>query len=819
MRKNILVIFCSFASLVSPAQSDKILSYTQPAEFFEESLVLGNGTMGASVHGGVKTDKIYLNDVTLWAGEPTDPSIVNPKAYTFLPAIRAALKNENYRLADSLNHNMQGKDVAAYMPLGTMYIDMKHDSVATQYERNLNLNDAISKTTYTVGGVKFSREYFVSHPDKVMLIRLKANQKGKLSFNLKFNSLLPYKSEVILPVYSNAPQIQSRGYAPVYKSFTDWNYVFDSKRGTRFTNIIKIIKNDGNLVQTDSTIGIENGSEAIILVSCATSFNGFDKNPNTEGLDEYKIALNKLNLASKQDFNTLKQAHIKDYQSFFSRVDLNINSNPVSENPTNERLKAYKNGASDPSLEALYFNFGRYLMISASRTTKVPMNLQGLWNPYLNPPWRSNYTTNINAEMNYWAAEVCNLSEMHQPLLGLIEDLSKNGATVAKNYYAAKGWSVGHNSDIWASANPVSGRTQWANWNMGGAWLSTHLFEHFAFTQDTAFLKDYAYQLMRGAAEFCSDILVDVGLGNLITSPSTSPENQYKTPDGFIAATLYGGTADLAMIREIFNQTIEASKILNIDADFRTELETKLKKLYPYKIGAKGNLQEWYHDWEDEDPKHRHQSHLFGLYPGHTISVEKTPALATACEKVLTTKGDETTGWSKAWRTLLWARLHNGNHTYKMYRELLRYVEADGKVKYSQGGGTYANLFDAHPPFQIDGNFGGTAAVAEMLLQSSIFEPLAMSSEPSSKQEKLKTHSSQLTAQIELLPALPDAWKSGSVKGLCARGGFVVDLVWAENKLKSATLFSAKGGETDIIYGKKRQKISLKRGQRIALKF
>ena len=463
-------------------------------------------------------------------------------------------------------------------------------------------------------------------------------------------------------------------------------------------------------------------------------------------------------------------------------------------------------------------------MISCSRTPRVPANLQGLWNPYLYPPWRSNYTTNINAEMNYWAAEVCNLPEMHQPLLSFIENYTHTGAVTAKNFYAAKGWCVAHNSDIWASSNPVGGNTQWANWNMGGAWLSTHLFEHYAFTNDTAFLKNYAYKIMRGAAEFCSDMLIDDGRSNLVTSPSTSPENHYKMPDGFVAATLYGGTADLAMIRELFLQTIAASQILNTDFAFRGSLIEKLKKIYPYQIGKKGNLQEWYYDWEDEDPQHRHQSHLFGLYPGHHISVEKTPTLAAACEKVLITKGDETTGWSKAWRTILWARLHNGNHTYKMYRELLRYVEADGKVKYSQGGGTYANLFDAHPPFQIDGNFGGTAAVAEMLVQSNCRNAMLDGSTIGSDSEadtnsNAAKHGGTTMNTIELLPALPDAWKSGSVKGLCARGGFVVDLVWENYKLKKATIFSAKGGDAEIVYGQKKQKISLKRNQKIEVMF
>ena len=821
-KTNFFILILFLLSLNLCAQSDKVLKYDKPAGFFEESLVLGNGTMGASVHGGVQTDKIFLNDITLWAGEPVDNEKINPEAHTFLPLVRAALKAENYKLADSLNHKMQGKEVAAYMPLGTLYIDMKHDSMATNYARNLNLNDAVATTQYTIGGVEYTREYFVSHPDKVMVIRLKANTKGKLAFSIRFNSLLPYKSN--LEGFKNVQGLSSSGTAPVYKSLTEEKYIFDPKRGTRFTNVIKIVQTDGNLVQTDSTVGVENGSEAIILVSTATSFNGYDKNPNTDGVNDADLAMAQLNAASKHNFKTLKENHVRDYQSFFNRVELNINGNPTSDLPTNKRLIAYKDGANDPSLEALYFNFGRYLMISCSRTPRVPANLQGLWNPYLYPPWRSNYTTNINAEMNYWAAEVCNLPEMHQPLLSFIENYTHTGAVTAKNFYAAKGWCVAHNSDIWASSNPVGGNTQWANWNMGGAWLSTHLFEHYAFTNDTAFLKNYAYKIMRGAAEFCSDMLIDDGRSNLVTSPSTSPENHYKMPDGFVAATLYGGTADLAMIRELFLQTIAASQILNTDFAFRGSLIEKLKKIYPYQIGKKGNLQEWYYDWEDEDPQHRHQSHLFGLYPGHHISVEKTPTLAAACEKVLITKGDETTGWSKAWRTILWARLHNGNHTYKMYRELLRYVEADGKVKYSQGGGTYANLFDAHPPFQIDGNFGGTAAVAEMLVQSNCRNAMLDGSTIGSDSEadtnfNAAKHSGTTMNTIELLPALPDAWKSGSVRGLCARGGFVVDLVWENYKLKKATIFSAKGGDAEIVYGQKKQKISLKRKQKIEVTF
>jgi alpha-L-fucosidase 2 len=786
--RNALFTLLSFLILSNlSAQSDKVLWYDKPATFFEEALVLGNGKVGATVHGGIASDKIFLNDITLWTGTPVDP-YMNADAHKHLPSIRAALKEENYRKADSLNRKLQGKFSESYAPLGTLFLDMKHDSVATNYKRTLDIGQAIATTEYSIGGVNYKREYFVSNPNQAIIMRLTASEKGKLAFDIRFNSLLKYKNEVKNGV------LTSRGKAPVhsepnYRGNVENAIIYDDVKGTRFTSLCKIIKHDGSLVQTDSTIGVENASEVLILISIETSFNGFDKEAGTQGKDDLALANEGLQKAQSIDYQQLKNNHLKDYQNLFNRVGLVLNGNPSVLKPTDERLKAYKAGELDPSLEALYFNFGRYLLISSSRTPYVPANLQGLWNQHIRPPWSSNYTTNINAEMNYWLAEVCNLTEMHHSMLTFIENLEKTGKITAKTFYNANGWCVAHNSDIWAMSNPVgdfgNGHPMWANWNMGGAWLATHLWEHFVFTQDKDFLSKKGYPLMRGAAQFCLDMLVDDGKGNLVTSPATSPENVYKTPDGYFGATAYGTTADLAMVREIFLQTIEATKVLKTDDTFRIRLETTLKRLYPYKIGKKGNLQEWYYDWDDQDPKHRHQSQLYGLYPGHHISVEKTPDLAKACRQTLEIKGDETTGWSKGWRTNLWARLKDGNRTYKMYRELLRYVESDGKTNYGGGGGTYANLLDAHPPFQIDGNFGGTAAVAEMLVQST-------------------------PEEIQFLPALPDAWASGEVRGLCVRGGFTVDIVWAKNKLVKAIVYSKKGGKTKVVYGKQKKKISVK---------
>lgn len=550
---------------------------------------------------------------------------------------------------------------------------------------------------------------------------------------------------------------------------------------------------------TATTVGVSGATEALILISMATSFNGFDKNPATQGLPNSDIAQQQLKQASAKSFETLRQSHIKDYQQFFNRVTLNLGKSSAPEIPTDLRLKRYAEGNEDKNLEVLYFQFGRYLLICSSRTPGVPANLQGLWNPYIRPPWSSNYTLNINAEENYWLAESANLSELHKPLLSFIANVAETGKVTAQTFYGVNGWTAAHNSDIWAMSNPVGdfgkGDPNWANWNMGGTWLSTHLWEHYTFTKDLEFLRNEGYPLMKGAAQFCLEWMVEDKNGKLITSPSTSPENIYITPEGYKGATLYGATADLAMIRELFQQTIRAQTVLNVDDDMRVKLTEALKRLHPYQIGKKGNLQEWYFDWEDAEPQHRHQTHLFGLHPSHHISPLLTPDLAKACRKTLEIKGDETTGWSKGWRINLWARLLDGNRAYKMYRELLKYVEPDGvKTNYSRGGGTYPNLFDAHPPFQIDGNFGGAAAVVEMLIQST-------------------------EEEISLLPALPDAWPDGSVKGLCARGGFEIAMEWKNGKVTKCYISSKKGGTTTIFHKDQRKNISLKEGERKEIKW
>ncbi|KRD11876.1 alpha-L-fucosidase [Flavobacterium sp. Root901] len=791
-----VLLFTSYGTNIS-AQSKNVLWYNKPAEFFEESLVLGNGKMGATVFGGANADKIYLNDITLWSGEPVNANM-SPEAYKNIPAVREALKNENYKLAEELNKKIQGKNSESYAPLGTLEINNSEKGKAVNYHRELDISNAVSKVSYEMAGIKYTREYFVSAPDQIMVIKLTADQKGALNFDINLKSLL--KSEVsvrnnILVMTGSSPIHENAGYTVSPK------YLNIQERGTKFTALVQIKKTDGKITSSRESLTLKDATEAVIYISTATSFNGFDKNPANEGPDDVAIALQNLNKTLVKPFDKLKENHIADYQKFYNRVTLDLGKTTAPDLPTNERLLRYADGKEDKNLEILYFNYGRYLLISSSRTLGVPANLQGIWNPYLNPPWSSNYTMNINLEENYWLAENTNLSEMHLPLLSFIKNLSITGKITAKTFYGVnEGWAAAHNSDIWAMTNPVGqfGKEDpmWACWPMAGAWLSTHIWEHYIFTKDLTYLKKEGYPLMKGAAEFCLGWMVTDKNGNFITSPSTSPENQYKLSDGFVGATFYGGTADLAMIRECFDKTIKASKVLNIDTAFRTKLETALSKLHPYQIGKKGNLQEWYFDWDDNDPKHRHQSQLFGLFPGNHITPSKTPDLANAAKQTLEIKGDETTGWSKGWRINLWARLWDGNRAYKMFRELLRYVDPDGKKTEQprRGGGTYPNLFDAHPPFQIDGNFGGAAAVAEILVQSDENE-------------------------IRLLPALPDAWEEGSVKGICARGGFDIEMNWSNKKPQKVIISSKTGGKTTLIFGDKKQEIVLKKGENLEVKF
>ncbi len=763
--------------IVAIAQKDLKLWYKKPAKTWNEALPLGNGRLGAMVFGGVEEELIQLNEATYWSGGPVKTN-VNPNAYAnLLLAREALLKNSDYAKANEYSKKMQGYYSESYLPLGDLRIKQDfRKSEPIQYERSLDIGKAMATTKFVVDGVIYKREMISSGADGVMGIRLTSSKAGSLNIKLSTSNPLKYENAKIsnseIAMYGKAPSHADPVYVNSAKPLT---YDDPSCRGMRYALNIKAVSNDGIIKTEDEGISITNASEIIVYVAAATSFNGFDKCPASTVVDEKKLVSNYLALATKKNWATLLANHLKDFSHYFNRVNFELENKGNADHsiwPTDERLKRYAEGAKDPALETLYFQFGRYLLISSSRVAGVPANLQGIWNNEVRPPWSSNYTTNINVQMNYWPAEAVNLSEMHLPFIDFIKNAAVTGAVTAKEFYHTGGWAVHHNSDIWALSNPVGdlgkGDPMWANWTMGSPWLAQHLWWHYEFTKNKIYLKNTAYPLMKGAAQFCLDFLIEDGNGHLVTAPSVSPENAFIDENGKRGTVSIATTMDMSIIWDLFTNIISASKELNVDADFRKLIIEKRAKLFPLKIGANGDLQEWYKDFKAVDPHHRHVSHLFGLFPGNQISPIFTPELAAAAKKTLELRGDDGTGWSLAWKINFWAKLLDGNHAYKMIRTLLRLTGQSG-TNYANGGGTYANLFDAHPPFQIDGNFGAIAGMTEMLLQSE-------------------------AGEVHLLPALPDAWAAGSIKGLKARGNFEIAIKWQSNQLVSAELVSLSGG-------------------------
>lgn len=737
----LLLLTCT-SLFAQTTKSDLQLWYDEPAQSWNEALPIGNGRLGAMVFGGSSVERIQLNEATIWAGEPGNN---NPPA-TFresLPEIRKLIFEEKYKEAqDLLMQSIPAEPVHAnygmpYQTAGNLIIEFPgHDSVSG-YVRALDISKAISSIGYLKDGVHFSREVFSSFVDDVIVMKVTASKRGEISCNLRIET--PHLNS---NVYGSNDKLILRATTSDH----------EKKKGRiHYSTIVQTVVDGGKFQSQDSVLHIAHADEVTIYISTGTNFKRYD---DISG-DDLKKASSLLEKATSKKYENLVTDHINYYQKYFNRVSFQLDSEKHNTKPTDHRINEFAAG-NDLSLVPLYFQFGRYLLISSSQPGSQPATLQGLWNEQLFPPWDSKYTININTEMNYWPAEVTNLTEMHEPLFDMLTDLSVTGQQTAKEMYGARGWVAHHNTDLWRITAPVDGAF-YGMWPMGGGWLSQHIWQHYLYTGDKEFLEKH-YNILKGVALFYADVLQHEPTHQwLVVSPSMSPENEHHAG----VSTAAGTTMDNQLVFDVFHNFIDASTLLGRDNMLADTISRKLTELPPMQIGQHGQLQEWLHDWDRKDDQHRHVSHLYGLYPSSQISSLRTPELFAAARQSLLYRGDQSTGWSMGWKVNLWARLLDGDHAYKLIQDQL--TPSTGSE-----GGTYPNLLDAHPPFQIDGNFGCTSGIAEMLLQSH-------------------------DGAIHLLPALPDDWKSGKITGLKTIGGFTVDIAWAQNKLIGLTIHSTLG--------------------------
>lgn len=746
-----ILTFCLFLSGFSFAQKGgkNKLWYDKPAKQWVEALPIGNGRLAAMVFGDPSQEKLQLNESTFWSGGPSRND--NPDGPKVLDSIRYYLFNGNYKRAQILaDKGLTAKTLhgSAFQNIGDFTLDFNNFNVVKNYYRELDIEKAITKTTFTANGINFKREVFASIPDNVIVIKLSSDKKYALSFTANFNSEL---KKNIKAIDSNTLQMDGL------------SSTLDGVPGqVKFNTLAKFINKGGKTEVSQNGISVSNANEVTILISIATNFTDY-KTLNT---DEVLKSKKYIEASENKNFNTLFKNHLASYQKYFKRVDLDLGNSEASKNPTDVRIKNFATHY-DPELVSLYYQFGRYLLISSSQPNGQPANLQGIWNNSNKPAWDSKYTININTEMNYWPAEKTNLSEMHEPLIQMIKDLSVTGAETAKTMYKSRGWVAHHNTDIWR----ITGVVDFANagmWPMGGAWLSQHLWEKYLYSGDKNYLKSI-YPTLKSATQFYEDFLVEEPIHKwLVVSPSMSPEN---IPNGHQGSALAAGnTMDNQLIFDLFTKTKKAAEILNIDSDKIQIWDEIISKLPPMKIGKYGQLQEWAEDWDNPKDNHRHVSHLYGLFPSNQINPFTTPELLDASKTVLLHRGDVSTGWSMGWKVNLWAKLLDGNHANKLIKDQLTLVEKDG---WGNKGGTYPNLFDAHPPFQIDGNFGCTSGITEMLLQTQ-------------------------NGFIDILPALPDEWKNGKLSGLKTYGDFEISIVWENNKAKHITIKSNLGGNCRV---------------------